>query len=551
MKTTSIATKIGLALSILITGYFSSMVYGYVVGCKTESRAYYVSDSLYPASFHSQEAMVAFDKQIKFYKDAVISEEIVDIESADEQAGFVQKALQDIVAIEDLEIVKKEKIVVAKNALSDFTKKARSIYAMSASKEENVEPVSVETQKNIVNQLQDLSKKTRQYRKELKDITSEFSADLKNELDSISKQTKHQRNLNVIIFLLVVSVSLIIIYFIIKRTVAIPLKNTVNIISEIASGDLTREIYVIRKDEVGQIIDALRRMVNNLKEIVNMVAITTEKTSAAAFDISAAVEEQAAVTSQQSSSVSEITATMEELSITTTQVAEYADSVAGLAAESLNNTKTGANSVELVTNKMQEINADNQNNIKDIIELGKKSEEINKVMVIINNIADQTKLIAFNAALEASSAGEAGKRFGVVAAEIRRLADSVLASTGETESKIREIQEAVNNMVIASEKSSKGIQDGLIYSTETAQKLAKIVTGAQETADAAKQISLSTQQELSATEQVLTALKEIELGAKQAATSIGQIGFISKDLETLSKDLTGLIGKFKLVKDKV
>lgn len=551
MKTTSIATKIGLALSILITGYFSSMVYGYIVGCKTESRAYYVSDSLYPAAFHSQEAMVAFDKQIKFYKDAVIAGEMADIESAEEQAELVQIALQEIVAIEGLEIVKKEKIVVAKNTLGDFTKKARLIYALSASKEENVEPVSIETQKNIAKEQQELSDKTKVYLKQLKGITSNFSKNLKNELDSISKQTKHQRNLNVIIFLLVVSVSLIIIYFIIKRTVAIPLKNTVNIISEIASGDLTRDIYVIRKDEVGQIIDALRRMVNNLKEIVNMVATTTEKTSTAAFDISAAVEEQAAVTSQQSSSVSEITATMEELSITTTQVAEYADSVAGLAAESLNNTKTGANSVELVTNKMQEINTDNQNNIKDIIELGKKSEEINKVMEIINNIADQTKLIAFNAALEASSAGESGKRFGVVAAEIRRLADSVLASTGETESKIREIQEAVNNMVIASEKSSKGIQEGLSYSTETAQKLDRIVTGAQETADAAKQISLSTQQELSATEQVLTALKEIELGAKQAATSIGQIGFISKDLETLSKDLTGLIGKFKLVKDKV
>ena len=240
MKTTSIATKIGLALSILITGYFSSMVYGYIVGCRTESRAYYVADSLYPASFHSQEAMVAFDKQIKFYKDAVISEELTDIENADEQAGLVQKALQEIVAIDDLEIVKKETIVVAKNALSDFTKKARSVYSLSASNEENLEPVSVEVQKDIANQLQALSNKTREFRKQLKGITAEFSTDLKNELDSISKQTKHQRNLNVIIFLLVVSVSLVIITFIIKRTVAIPLKNTVNIISEIASGDLTR-----------------------------------------------------------------------------------------------------------------------------------------------------------------------------------------------------------------------------------------------------------------------------------------------------------------------
>lgn len=550
MKSISIATKIGVALSILITGYFISMVYGYITGCRTEERAFYVSDGLYPASFYSQGAMVAFDNQIKFYKDAVISEEMSDIENADREADRVQKAFQDIIEIKSLEDDKKQKISLVKNELMEFTKTAREIYSQSASEEENSEAVSIEMQKALAAQIQGLSNKTKHYREQLRGITGKFSADLKNELDSISRQTRRQQNINVVIFLLVVSVSLLIITFIVKRTVSIPLKNTVTIISEIASGDLTREIHALRQDEVGQIIEALRTMVVNLKEIVNMVAETTEKTSAAAFDISAAVEEQAAVTAQQSSSVTEITATMEELSITTTQVAEYADSVAGLAAESLNNTKTGANSVELVTNKMKEINSDNQDNIRDIIELGKKSEEINKVMEIINNIADQTKLIAFNAALEASSAGEAGKRFGVVAAEIRRLADNVLASTGETESKIREIQEAVNNMVIASEKSSKGIQDGLEYSTETAQKLGKIVTGAQETADAAKQISLSTQQELSATEQVLTALKEIELGAKQAASSIGQIGFISKDLELLSKDLTSLIGKFKLVKDK-
>jgi len=380
--------------------------------------------------------------------------------------------------------------------------------------------------------------------------TTKLSKSLKEELDGVSTDTRSQQAVNMAIFLVVVVVSFGLVGWIIRRAVSNPLKKTVSLISEIASGDLTREFHSDMKDEVGQIIEALNTMVVSLKEILYLVAETTKKTSTASLEISAAVEEQAAVTSEQSSSVSEITATMEELSITTTQVAEYSNSVAGIAIESLENTKIGAESVELVMNKMNEINVDNQKNIRDIIDLGKKSEEINKVMVIINNIADQTKLIAFNAALEASSAGEAGKRFGVVAAEIRRLADSVIVSTGETENKIKEIQDAVNNMVIASEKSSKGIRDGLEYSTDTAVKLNEIVSGAQETADAAKQISLSTQQELSATEQVLTALKEIEQGAKQAASSIGQIGFISRDLENLSRDLTELIGKFRLKKEE-
>lgn len=550
MKSFSIAVKIGLALSILIAGYFFSMVYGFVTGLKTESRAYYVSDCLYPASFRSQAAMVAFDKQIKFYNDAVITEEMSDIDSADKQAKFVKKALQDIIELKNLEDEKKEKILSVQKKLSDFNITARKIYSRSAIGEENSERVSIEAQKEIASQIHQLSKTIDNYRQQLKGLTEKFSDDLKNELDSISKQTRQQRNFNAMLFLFVVFVSLLFISLIIRKAVTIPLKKTVTIISEIASGDLTRSFRFDRKDEVGQIIEALNTMVISLKEIIYMVSDSVHKTSAASFEISAAVEEQAAVTAQQSSSVSEITATMEELSITTTQVAEHSNAVAKIASESLNNTKIGARSVEMVMNKMTEINIDNQKNIRDIIDLGKKSEEINKVMVIINNIADQTKLIAFNAALEASSAGEAGKRFGVVAAEIRRLADSVMESTAETETKIKEIQDAVNNMVIASEKSSKEIHEGLDYSTETAVKLNEIVKGAQDTSDAAKQISLSTQQELSATEQVLTALKEIEQGAKQAATSIGQIGFISKDFKNLSKDLTNLVNKFKIVKEE-
>lgn len=181
-----------------------------------------------------------------------------------------------------------------------------------------------------------------------------------------------------------------------------------------------------------------------------------------------------------------------------------------------------------------------------LIELGRKSKEITKVMEIINNIADQTKLIAFNAALEASSAGEAGKRFGVVAVEIRRLADSVMESTGEIESKITEIQEVVNRLVITSEKGSKEIQEGMELSGQTAALLLDIVNGAQSTTDAAKQISLSTQQQKTAIEQVVIALREMSEGAQETSDSIEQIDTISKNLTELSGNLKELVEKFKL-----
>jgi len=264
------------------------------------------------------------------------------------------------------------------------------------------------------------------------------------------------------------------------------------------------------------------------------------------IDISAAVEQQAATSSEQSSAVSEITSTMEELSASSRQIAEHSNSVVEIASNTLDDTKKGAVEVETFITKMDEINRDNENSIKEIIELGEKSKEISKVMEIINNVADQTKLIAFNAALEASSAGESGKRFGVVAAEIRRLADNVMESTGEIENKVNEMQQAINRLVIASEKGSKGIQEGMEYSIQTAELLTNIVTGAENTTNAAKQISVSTQQQKTANDQTLIALREIDDGVRQTSDSIKQISSITSELKKLSDNLKELVEKFNV-----
>jgi len=195
---------------------------------------------------------------------------------------------------------------------------------------------------------------------------------------------------------------------------------------------------------------------------------------------------------------------------------------------------------------MTEISSDNQSGIQEIVELGRKSKEITKIMGIINTIANQTKLIAFNAALEAASAGESGKRFGVVATEIRRLADNVFQSTEEIEGKINEILEAVNRLVISSEKSSKGIRDGLEHTTHTNAILNDLVSGAEATADAARQISLSTQQQQTASSQVVTALRDIEEGVRFNSGSIQQTSEISRNLTEMAVKLGKLVGEFSV-----
>jgi methyl-accepting chemotaxis protein len=167
-------------------------------------------------------------------------------------------------------------------------------------------------------------------------------------------------------------------------------------------------------------------------------------------------------------------------------------------------------------------------------------------MEIINSIASQTKLIAFNAALEAASAGESGKRFGVVALEIRRLADSVVESTGEIEGRITEILDAVNRLVMNSEKSSHIAEQGQEHATRTVTVLTGILNGVEETTDAARQISLSTQQQQIASGQVVIALKDIEQGVKFSTDAARNTKDATSELAQFSHKLRDLVDSFKL-----
>lgn len=378
----------------------------------------------------------------------------------------------------------------------------------------------------------------------LKDIDSLVAQENKKTQQEVSDLILRIAGLSVLIVLAFI----IVLHKVIDKFIYKPTSEIVTAMKN-HSNDLTVRIKSSADNEIGEMVVSYNNLLDNLHNTIKKVSDTAVKINSYASKTSSSVAEQATIASQQSAAVAEITTTTEELSASSSQIAEHARAVVDIAEKTWEDTKKGAIAIESVIMKMGEIHSDNQNSIEEILDLGKKSKEISKVMEIINTIADQTKLIAFNAALEASSAGEAGRRFGVVASEIRRLADSVMESTDEIEDKVNEIQEAINRLVIASEKGSKSIQDGMNFSAQTAELLSDIVEAAQATTDAAKQISLSTQQEKTASSQVVVALREIADGAGQTSGSISQISAITNEMSVLSADLKKLVEHFKLKTD--
>ncbi len=326
-----------------------------------------------------------------------------------------------------------------------------------------------------------------------------------------------------------------------------PLQKVVILANSISNGELeVARLNYISKDEIGILAGSFDKMADTLRKNILSIKGVAKTLFGSSTEISAAVQQQSAIMAEQSASITEITATLESLTTASSQIADNSNSVVQISAEALEQSKEGMSSILEINKKMSQIAEENENSVHEIVELGQKSKEIGRVMEIINDIADQTKLIAFNAAIEASSAGEAGKRFGVVAIEIRQLAENVMRATREIENKVEETQQAINRLVINSERGAKRVDEGAQLATETLAKLEKIVNGAQSTNEEADQISYSTKQQKNATNQVFVALKEIQQGIHETFSSIKQTSSITDNLASSSKMLNSLIGEFKL-----
>ncbi|MEJ2207757.1 MAG: methyl-accepting chemotaxis protein [Anaerolineae bacterium] len=348
-------------------------------------------------------------------------------------------------------------------------------------------------------------------------------------------------------------VAVILISYLIYRMISLPVGSMVGIAQRIAHGDLPHieppEGKRSDRDELAQLQAALAEMVQQLRLIIARIRGAALHISSAAQEINATLLEQAGAASQSASAVAETTSTMEEMAIIAAEIADRSAVVADEAAETQNDAQTGAQAVADTVAKLDEIRAANESNVEEILSLARKSRRIGEVMELIDNIAARTKLIAFNAALEAAAAGESGQRFSVVAMEVRRLADNVVESTDEIRERIAEIQADTNNLILASEQEAKRIAEGVSRVHEANQTLGEILESSQSTTAAAEQISLSTRQQRTAAEQVVEAARSIQDDSQAVARGSEEATHVIADLVNLAEELRDAVAQFELEED--
>ncbi|MDY0340150.1 MAG: methyl-accepting chemotaxis protein [Coriobacteriia bacterium] len=334
----------------------------------------------------------------------------------------------------------------------------------------------------------------------------------------------------------------------IGRRMMAPLAAVVGSIKLACQSEIGHKVTADSHDEFGVLSRSYNQLLDLIIYLLSQMQDSSSRLAGTSSEILSATEQQASGAAEQAASISETTATMEELAATYRQIAENANHVVKMAEASLGSAEDGQHSVMSTLGSMEQIKVRSQASAGKILQLGERSQQIGQVLVMINSIADQTKILALNAAIEAARAGEAGKGFSVVAVEIRKLAESVVQSTGEIEAIMTEIQSSANELVISTEQELKQVESGVTLAQSTGDSFEAILDTIEQTTAAAKEISAATQQQRSATEQVVKAMREVASVAQQTASASRQVAGAADHLSSLSSESRQIGSAFTIVK---
>jgi methyl-accepting chemotaxis protein len=258
-------------------------------------------------------------------------------------------------------------------------------------------------------------------------------------------------------------------------------------------------------------------------------------------ELQAAANQQATGAREQSTAMTEIATTISELLATSRQIADSARRVSQIAGQTAGAARTGEVTVTRGHDATTTVRVQVDLIVGHMLELGKKSQQVGNVLDIVAELAEQTNILAINATIEAAGAGDAGRRFGVVADEIRKLADRVAASTKEIRGMVDDVRSAVNTTVMATEAGSKAVDVGTAQVVEMATAFRQIASLVGTTTDAAREIELSTKQQATAVEQVNLAITTAAGATRETEASAGQILQTASQLTELSTGLLKII----------
>ncbi len=329
-----------------------------------------------------------------------------------------------------------------------------------------------------------------------------------------------------------------------------PIRNLLDRSRQIAEGNLDQQVTLVSSDELAELAEIFNRMsrqiqgqVLEVKDIIESIRDAIRQLDLTSKVMLSVSTEQSSGAIEQASSVKQVSATAEEIAATARQIEEQANRVEAVSKNSLGACEEGTERLSMAVQGFERILIHGQTVFSSMENLEARFQEMFRIIELIEDISEQTDLLALNAALEAAGAGEAGRRFSVVAKATRRLANQATGAAAEIRTLISTIQQATQQAYTASGKGQETVEEEKRLIDDTAAAIERISMLANDTSMAVREITLSTQQQTSGTEQMANTIAEIQEVSSQAAEGAKEIERTVKDLTRLMDSLRGLIEK--------
>ncbi len=319
------------------------------------------------------------------------------------------------------------------------------------------------------------------------------------------------------------------------------------VIEAVTKGDLRKDLQIEdNNDEVAALMHKINQMIHNLGSLIGEVHDAGDSLAQSSTQISTAAEEMSAGASEQAGQTREVAAAVEQMSKTVLESSKSASEAAEMAKKASTLANVGEKVFKETIGGMTKI-AHLVKKSADIVDtLGKSSAQIGEIIQVINDIADQTNLLALNAAIEAARAGEQGRGFAVVADEVRKLAERTTAATKEIAGMIKRIQQETTQVVVAMTEGNTEAENGLRLADKAADSLTEIVTSVNGVVNMINQIAAASQEQSSTSEQISHNVDSISSAAGNVSNATVDLAHTAEKLGNLTEHLKSLIQRFQI-----
>lgn len=388
------------------------------------------------------------------------------------------------------------------------------------------------------------------YEREIRDEFGNVLGSLKIGYNKDALKASVQKNAAIIVIGVLVAIALLAtgITFLTRAIIINRVNRTVDMLRDVAEGkgDLTKRLRADSEDELGKLARWFNTFVENLQNIIRTVQSSVQQVSASSLQLAGASEKLSGGSHEQAMQTEQVASAMTEMSQTIVDVAKNAGDAAGASHEASQTAEKGRDVVDRTVQGMLRI-ADTVREASETIgQLGQSSNEIGDIIKVIDEIADQTNLLALNAAIEAARAGEQGRGFAVVADEVRKLAERTSRATKEIAGMIDKIQTDTERSVSSMEVGSTEVRSGVELAGEAKKALDQIVAASNKGESMIQRIAAASEQQSTAAEEVSQNMETILRISHKSRGSTSQIKQTAEELKNLSGELQRMIGQFKV-----